>query len=75
MERKSSGGEHGLDGEDNVYSAKLLVENYGIVKAFYIKCFFWRKIDKREAQGVEVQSFKSWQQKEDVQPPKNKKNK
>lgn len=59
--RVSNNGVHGLDGEDDVYSAKLTVSSYGVTVMFYVKCFFWTKNDKQPDQGIEVQSFKAWE--------------
>lgn len=65
-ERKSGDGTYGLTGEDHVYSGMLQVAAFGKVKAFYLKFFFWKKIDPVGQQGIEVQSFKTWREKNDL---------
>ena len=65
-ERESGDGTYGLTGEDHVYSGKLKVGAFGKVKIFYFKLFFCKKTDSVGQQGIEVQSFKPWRDKDDV---------
>jgi len=59
--RESNDGIHGLDGDNEVYEAKLTIQQFGRVREFYIKWFFWTKRDRQEEKGVEIQSFKRWE--------------
>jgi len=37
--RESSGGEHGLDGEDNVYKGVISIAGFGGTRILYLKFF------------------------------------
>lgn len=60
--RKSGDGVHGLDGEDCIYSAKITISRFNKTSEFYLKFFFWEKGESRIDQGVEVQSFRVWEE-------------
>ena len=51
--RKSQGGKHGLDGEENVFQFTAELNRFGKVKIIYIKGFFFTKT---KPSGVEIQS-------------------
>lgn len=60
-DRTSGDGEHGLDGEDNVYKGSATVRGFGgVEKKMYLKFYFWKKGDPRAEQGITVQSFKPY---------------
>lgn len=67
MEKRNSGdGKYGLTGEDYVYKGKVTIEGFGQTRDYYVKFFFWKKDDPRGKQGIEIQSFKRWNEKSDV---------
>ena len=53
--RESNAGEHGMDGEDNVFCVTFTITQLGVAKEHYLKGYFFTRTSR---DGVTIQSFK-----------------